>query len=166
MESYRENSKMFWKEVNRVRKKKEEISGGVKGLDGEMVQEDKEVSERWREYFKDLLNVNGREREIGRWDSRVDRSVVNGGLEEVITKEEIKDALRKVKRGKSAGLDGVSGEMLKEGGDSMIEWLERLFMVCWRNGEVPQDWQDACVVPIYKGKGDKRDCGNYRELVC
>ena len=66
--------------------------------------------------------------------------------------------------GKAAGLDGVYGEMLKVGGDSVVEWLERMFKVCWEKGEIPQDWQDACVVPIYKGKGDRMECGNHRGI--
>ena len=78
--------------------------------------------------------------------------------------EEVEIAARKLKRGKSAGLDEVCVEMIKEGGRSMLLWLVRLFSVCWREGKVPQDWQDACLVPIYKGKGDKRECTNYRGI--
>ena len=54
--------------------------------------------------------------------------------------EEVEIAARKLKRGKSAGLDEVCVEMIKEGGRSMLLWLVRLFSVCWREGKVPQDW--------------------------
>jgi hypothetical protein len=30
---------------------------------------------------------------------------------------------------------------------------------------VPMDWKVACVIPIYKGKGDKSECGNYRGII-
>src|SRR5678815_918799 len=55
-------------------------------------------------------------------------------------------------------------EMLKKGGDIVVECLMRLFNVCWDQCEVPQDWQDSCLVPIYKGKGDKKECSNYRGI--
>ena len=116
VECFREKSKMFWKEVNKVRNKKEELSGGVKGADGEMVQEDREVRERWREYFKNLLNVNRREVERGRENGLEERRVGRSGVEDevdgIITKEEIKKAIRKIKKGKAAGMDGIHGEML------------------------------------------------------
>src|SRR6201990_1373940 len=54
--------------------------------------------------------------------------------------------------------------MLLEGGVSVIEWMLRLFNLCLASGVVPQDWQDACVVPLYKGKGDKFECGSYRGI--
>src|SRR5678816_1578033 len=70
----------------------------------------------------------------------------------------------KGKKGKSAGMDGVRMEMLKNGGIGVEEWLYRLYNICWRSGEVPQDWEDGCLVPLYKGKGDRMECGNYRGI--
>jgi len=29
---------------------------------------------------------------------------------------------------------------------------------------IPKDWQEACIVPLYKGKENKRDCANYRGI--
>ena len=31
---------------------------------------------------------------------------------------------------------------------------------------VPMDWRGACIVPLYKGKGEKCECSNSRVLVC
>ena len=31
-------------------------------------------------------------------------------------------------------------------------------------GFVPMDWRDACIVPPYKGKGDKCECSNSRGI--
>src|SRR5215469_5830357 len=31
-------------------------------------------------------------------------------------------------------------------------------------GGVPKDWQEACVVPVYKGRGNKSECGSYRVI--
>nr|XP_053651035.1 protein cycle-like isoform X4 [Cherax quadricarinatus] len=50
------------------------------------------------------------------------------------------------------------------GGDIVLEWLVQLFNKCMEEGKVPRDWQRACIVPLYKGKGDKRECKNYRGI--
>ena len=31
-------------------------------------------------------------------------------------------------------------------------------------GVVPMDWRGACIVPLYKGKGDKCECNNSRGI--
>ena len=31
-----------------------------------------------------------------------------------------------------------------------------------KSSVVPEDWKASCIVPVYKGKGDRRDCANYR----
>ena len=116
-------------------------------------------------YFDELLNVgvgNEREEEGNLLEGREE-----GGMSEnneYITEEEVKVAINKMKKGKSAGLDGICGEMIQAGGDSMIKLLEKIFNECWKERKVPQDWQDACLVPLYKGKGDKMKCMNYRGI--
>ncbi len=35
---------------------------------------------------------------------------------------------------------------------------------CIMNGDLPDDWKLAKVTPIYKNKGPKEDCGNYRPI--
>ena len=32
------------------------------------------------------------------------------------------------------------------------------------SGVVPVDWKVACIVHVYKGKGDRRDFANYRGM--
>ena len=163
-DNFRENKKMFWKEVNEARKANEIISESVKDKNGRVVSGKEDVRNRWKEYFGELLNVE---------DDRVaeltifGRSGINSRRRKefgAITREEIRQALAKMKGGKAPGMDGVDAEFMKVGGDVMIEWLERLFNVCWREGRVPQEWREACIVPIYKGKGEKNECANYRGI--
>ena len=30
------------------------------------------------------------------------------------------------------------------------------------SGVVPENWKATCIVPVYKGKGDRRECANCR----
>lgn len=161
---FRENKKMFWKEVNGVRKDKEQKVNRVKDENGVILNDKEECEARWSEYFENLLNVQD-EREadvmcIGRGDIVSDRV---SELEK-ISVDEVKRAVKKMKGGKATGLDEVYAEFLKEGGASMIEWLTRVFNVCMEEGEVPDDWKGACIVPLYKGKGDRLACASYRGI--
>ena len=57
--------------------------------------------------------------------------------------------------GNSLGVDEIVGEYLKRGGESVIEWLVRMFNGCFREGVVPKEWKSVCIVPWYKGKGER-----------
>ena len=52
VENYQERSKLFWKEIKKVRSKKEDVVTGVKTLNGDIVLDEKEVEERWREILR------------------------------------------------------------------------------------------------------------------
>ena len=73
-------------------------------------------------------------------------------------------AVKELKAGKAPGADGVLGECLKNGGRSMTEWLVRLFNICFVLGTVPEDWVSACILPLYKGKGERNNCSSYRGI--
>ena len=167
-ESYQCNRKMFWKEVKRVRKGGEREEK-VKDANGKVLVEKAEVSERWAEYFDELLNVEDvREAKVVAVGGQGGMPVFGRLNNEEIDKGEVRRELHKMKSGKTPGLDGCAVEFLKKGGDSVVEWLVRLFNVCFVAGMVPVDWCSACVVPLYKGKGDRCECGNYRgiSLLC
>ena len=46
----------------------------------------------------------------------------------------------------------------------MLEWLVRLLNLNFDMEVVPMDWRGACIVPLYKGKGDKCECSNSRGI--
>ena len=81
-----------------------------------------------------------------------------------ITREEVKRALNEMKEGKAPGLDVVRVEMLKKGGVTVLEWLVRVFNVCFMLSIVPVGWVIACMVPLYKGKGDVHEFSNFRGI--
>ena len=157
------NKKKAWKEVNRRRKGDSKSEEVVKDGNGRIVRGIK-ARERWGEYFEGLLNVQ---------DDGEANVVAVGGVEvpvfgeendREITKEEVDRALKETKVGKAAGTDGVRAEMLKKGGITVVEWIVRLLNICFMFSLVPFDWVCACIVPLFKGKGDKYECSNYRGI--
>ena len=160
---YERDKKKFWKEVKRVRKGGSRNEETVKDGNGRSVKGN-EARKRWAEYFESLLNVeDDREADVMAIGG-VEVPVFGDENEREITKDEVERALGETKVGKAAGMDGVSAEMLKKGGVTVLEWLVRLFNVCFLLSLVPADWVCACIVPLFKGKGDVCECCNYRGI--
>ena len=121
------------------------------------------MQQRWSEYYEALLSVDdGRRAQL----SEVVRVRVNDDANDelVVSVEDVRKAVKKLKKGKLPGVDGITSEMLKYGGEALLEWLTRVCRVCVSEGKVQNDWVRAILVPLYKGKGDRNDCKNYRGI--
>ena len=66
--------------------------------------------------------------------------------------------------GRAAGVCGVPAKLLKAGGESITRWLRTVIVQVWSTSVVPPDWRRGLVTPIYKGRGDRMDCNNYRGI--
>ena len=76
-------------------------------------------------------------------------------MDREIEREEIAVCVRKLKNSKTGGSDGLVGELLKYGGSGMIDLLQQLFAVVWREEVVPPQWREGLIVNLFK-KGIKR----------
>ncbi len=47
----------------------------------------------------------------------------------------------KLKNGKTAGGDEVVAELVKNGGQAMIDWLWELLKEVWRTKQIPKEWK-------------------------
>ena len=82
-----------------------------------------------------------------------------------IESQDIDNAVKALKIGKSAGTDGVVGEFIKYGGNSLKVYLQKLFQKIIDTREVPQDWQRSRVTLLFKGGGKPRqEIGSYRPI--
>ena len=54
----------------------------------------------------------------------------------------------KLKKGKAAGKDEITGEIIKGGGDRVVDWIWRLCNMPFKSGVVPEDWRSAVIVPL------------------
>ena len=71
--------------------------------------------------------------------------------------QEVRDAISKLKAGKAAGCCCINAEMLKHGGEVMLEKLRDLFTgVCWDSEAVPADRRKGIILPLYKGRAVDR----------
>ena len=84
--------------------------------------------------------------------------------EEPIRRAEVQVRVGKLKNGKAAGKDEITGEMIKGIGDRVVDWIWKLCNMTIENGVVPDDWRSALIVPLYKGKGEGTECKSYRGI--
>jgi hypothetical protein len=69
-------------------------------------------------------------------------------------------ATGKLKRYKSPGTDQIPAELIKAGSETLYSEIHRLVRSIWNKEELPQQWKESIIVPIYK-KGDKTDSKDY-----
>ena len=81
-------------------------------------------------------------------------------LRELIRRTEVEVRVGKFKNGK----DEFAGEMIKGGGNRVVDWIWRLCNRAFGNGVVLEDWRSNVIVPLYKGKGKRTECSNYRGI--
>ncbi|XP_039450571.2 uncharacterized protein LOC120429605 [Culex pipiens pallens] len=142
---YNANDKRrFYATVNGVRKKATPSPVMCNDREGNLLTDKTAVAARWKEHFQQLLNENC---------SAVDPP----------TLEDVEKAVKELKNAKSAGKDGLSAELFKHGSARMIEILHQIVQRIWCEEQLPTDWLDGLITPIYK-KGQRLDCPNYRGI--
>ena len=72
-------------------------------------------------------------------------------------------AFEKLKNHKSPGIDPIPAKLIKAGGKTIHCEIHKLIISIWNKEELPEEWKESIVVPIYK-KGNKTDYNNYRSI--
>jgi len=112
-------------------------------------------------YFSKLLNgemmedFQSRKRESS--ESELDPNFC-----ESISKDEIKESLRKMTNGKVEGPDQTPMEVWECLGEEGLKWLGGLFNIIFRTANMLREWRFNTVIPLYKSKCDIQDCNDYR----
>ena len=45
-----------------------------------------------------------------------------------------------------------------------LRTLHKIVTQVWKEEVVPEDWHQGIIIPLYKGKGSKSECSNYRGI--
>ena len=76
---------------------------------------------------------------------------------------ELRDATKSLKSGKSVYLDDVSNEAIKVGFNYLDKSLLHLFNTIMKCKMFPDTWAESLIIPLHK-KGDVLDVNNYSEI--
>ena len=78
--------------------------------------------------------------------------------------ETVYKKIKSLKVSSSSGPDGLSSKFLADHADILALPLVMIFNRSMDAGQVPSDWREANVTPIYKNKGAKSKPENYRPI--
>ena len=157
------DSKALYRTITQAFGPQSSTMAPLKSKDGSSLIKDAEgIMVRWTQHYTDLFDN----------PSTVDEAVINGLPQEDILVEmmtdpdadEIKSTIKAVNTGKAPGLDGIPVELLHYGGDNLAIAIHTIILAVWHGEPVSQDWIDAIMVSLYKGKGSKSECGDHRGI--
>ena len=77
------------------------------------------------------------------------------------TEEEVERAIKRVKRHKAQGVDGITSDIIKLGGPVVLTYLTNIFNNILKTKQIPDSWHEAKIAILFK-KGDPKDIKNYR----
>ena len=156
------NAKKFYSSIKKVYGPTQSGNAPIRNLEGDLLTDKEAIDKRFSEHFEQLLNR----------PSSIDPNAINDIPQRKIneqlgvlpTEEEVIEAIDELQSDKAAGPDGIPPEVFKVGGPALVKRLTEFLCHCWHDGEIPQDLKDARIVHLYKGKGDKSSCDNYRGI--
>ncbi|XP_037773076.1 uncharacterized protein LOC119568612 [Penaeus monodon] len=139
------------------------VQSPLRSADGQALFTDKtSILSRWSEHFQALFSADHVVQDSA--VLRIRQKPVIEELEELPSIEEISKAIEQLKCGKAAGVDGIPPEIWKDGGPTLHSKLHELLVCCWEQSKLPRNLHDAVIITLYKNKGEKSDCSNYRGI--
>ena len=130
----------------------------IKDENGNVMVNLEAVLKRWKEYFEKMMN------EENNRDPRTEAAEVVNEEVNGVSRKEVKNALRRMKKGKAVGPDEFPTEVWKCMGEMRIKFLNRMFNRLLVGERMPKEWRRSVLIQIYKNKGDQQCCGNYKGI--
>ena len=83
---------------------------------------------------------------------------------EKISKEEVREIMKRTKKEKAVGPGDIPVEVWKCLGEIALEFLTKLYNRTMESERMPDEWRDSILIPIFKNKGNVQSCSNYRGI--
>ena len=147
------NSNKFWETVRsarRKRKKQPEIDIKIWQNHFQTILGQVEKHDRSQTQAKDDVQGSNSERFIPELDNP-------------ITEQEVRQAIKNLKTGKASGLDNICAEFLKYAENFVVPFLTKLFKKLYDRSYFPLDWCKSVIIHLFK-KGEDSNPDNYRGI--
>ena len=139
-----------------------QTTGILKKKDGSVIESTEQKLDRWIEHYSELYGSEG-SADLSYIDNLPEKPTLQN-LDNPPDIEEITEIIKSLRPGKAAGEDEIPAELLKAGLASLADHISNLIGTCWASKSVPQDFKNAKITTLYKNKGERGDCNNYRGI--
>jgi len=148
--------------ILQIRRRKSKSSMVIKDKGGNLLTDESDVTQRWKEYIEDLYNRNNcpTDEEM---EECVGPAPKEDDLWPSLLKEELTTMLKQLQNGKAEGVDDIPGKMLKCIGEKAIEELIEICQQIYTTGEWPSDFLQTVMIPLEK-KTNTTECQDYRTI--
>ena len=151
-------SKRAYETLRTLTKTAHRQSSIIEDKQGKPLAEEQAIVNRWTEYCQELYN-----HPINPDINVLQRNSIDQDDDLPILKDEVINAIKSLNDGKSPRNDNISSELLKHGGNAIVNVFTELCQKSWSMKKWPEQWTTSLVIPIPK-KGNLRKCENYRTL--
>ena len=152
-----------YKELRSVLANRASQSRKLRDKNGVLLNTKGDRLKRWREHFKELLNVPALVTP-SELDTITER-VPDVSLEETPTFEETLVAVQRLRKGKAAGPDGIEPELIQALDASNLRIMHEYIVRVWEGIDpMPVEWRESFLVPLPK-KGDLTLCKKWRGIL-
>ena len=148
------------KEVGKKYKRSKGMNAGLLDKNGNVLNDQEEIKERWKEYFEILYDAAGKPTSCILENEEEVHEDEKGPL---IMLSETNASVNKLKRGKKQGMDNVPAELIKCLGDNTRKQLNKLDNLIYTSGKWPTDFTVSRVVTFPKKPNTKR-CEEHRTI--
>ena len=128
-------------------------TGCLKTKEGSIIMDKEKILERWAVYIGELFEDNRKEHDV----------MKKNFAGSPIMKDEVREAMRKIKTGKATGPDGLSIELIEALEEYRIEKVTTLLNEIYDTGQIPVDMSRSIFKALPKKPG-ATDCELHRTI--
>ena len=149
------SSKLMHKKIKELSTTNTTCSSGgcIKGKDGTILMEKEQIIERWTEYIQELF-------EDDRGDMPHIRKDIDGPE---ILKDEVRFAVKHMKRNKACGPDNIYAELLQASEEFSVEKITEIANDIYNSGKMPEDLSKSIFIALPKKPG-ATECELHRTI--
>ena len=112
-------------------------------------------------HFKSLFEEAAPENDFD--ENSLNEQNFDNDLDLEFSENELRKVIFSLKNNKSAGIDNITGEILKASFEFTSQFMLSLYNRMFNSSEYPRAWGEGIIAPIFK-KGDPNEASNYRGI--
>ena len=153
------NSRELYRITKQMAGKMSSYDAPVKSKSGAVLTTEDSQLKRWAEHFREVLNRPEPEERPDIPATACDPRI----RIDTPSKQEIREAVKRLKANKAPGPDGIPPEAFKADISTTVEALHKVFTNIWEKEDIPTEWKTGHLVKLPK-KGDLGNCNNWRGI--